>query len=76
MIFFSVAKLIVYQQAAANKKGRGLGLYQMCYALGFVAGPIVGGFVYHHFGASILWYLCSMLGVVSLLACLHFRNEK
>lgn len=72
MLFFSVAQLVCYENAPANKKGFVLGMYRTVYASSRVLGPAAGGYIYQHFGSTSLWYLCGIIGLFCLFSTLHF----
>jgi MFS family permease len=69
MLFFSMAQFVCYEKSDANKKGMGLGLFQMIYASSVFIGPTLGGNIYDRFGGEIVWCFCGLLGLISLLFC-------
>lgn len=74
MVFSAMAQLVCYDHAAADKKGRGLGLYQATNGFGLVVGPAVGAWVYQHAGDGALWYTCGGLGLFCLIACSYYKR--
>lgn len=75
MLFISLSQLIIYQEGGAKKRGQSLGLFQMVFALSIIIGPALGGFIYHHFGSSVLWYLSGIIGIICLLICFFSRKH-
>jgi len=73
ILFFSVAQFVCYQNGLEKKKGYALGTYRMVYASSRVLGPAVGGHIYQQFGANMLWFICGLLGLLSLTACYGYN---
>ncbi|VVC75194.1 hypothetical protein AQUSIP_04810 [Aquicella siphonis] len=78
MLFFSVAQLICYEQAPADKKGLVLGGYRLVYAVSRILGPAAGSYLYEGFGAACLWFVCGLIGTVCLAAAViyHYYIEE
>ncbi len=76
IVFFCMAQLICYQKAEGNKKGHNLGLYRMVYATSRVVGPACGGYIYLQFGGNIVWYVCGVVGFMSLIVCNYYRKSE
>lgn len=77
MLFFSLAQLVCYNYAEKSEKGNVLGVFQTVYALSIVAGPVLGGVIYHHYGSTLLWYLSGTIGVCCLVLCIiHYIYSK
>ncbi len=76
IIFFSVAQLVCYQNSSTAKKGHSLGLFRMIFASSRVMGPLLGGYVYYHFGGQMLWYVSGWIGVGCLLGCFYFKTNR
>lgn len=74
MLFFSVAQLVCYERGEEKKKGHSLGLYRTVYASSRIIGPAIGCVIFQQLGGNILWYVCGLFGVVSLVSCQYFRN--
>lgn len=70
MLFFSMAQFVCYEKSDSNKKGKGLGFFQMIYASSVFIGPTLGGSIYDHFGGETVWAFCGFLGLLCLLFCL------
>jgi predicted MFS family arabinose efflux permease len=75
MIFFPMSQLVCYQLALGPKKGHNLGLYRTTYASSRVAGPAIGGAIYHNMGGTMVWYVSGILGLFCLLACLYYKDN-
>jgi MFS family permease len=74
MFFFSLVQLVIYERISEGKKGTGFGLYKTIYGLSTMVGPALGGVIYDQFGASMVWYLSGLLGIICLLACLLYQQ--
>lgn len=74
MIFYSMAQFACYQSGAKNKKGLSFGLFQSVYASSVVIGPVIGTFLYHHFGGNIIWYLSALIGVGCFIGCYRLKH--
>lgn|SRR3990167_5809830 len=70
MLFIPMSQLLCYENGGAKKRGQAMGVYQAIYASSAIIGPTVGGFIYHHAGGNVVWYLCGLLGTVCLVLCL------
>lgn len=75
MLFFSVAQLICFEKAPTNKRGQAVGIFQFVYSISKIGGPAIGGIIYQYFGASQLWFLSALLGLLFLLFCFYYRSE-
>jgi len=76
ILFFSVAQLICYENAPANKKGFILGIYRIVYAMSRMVGPFVGAYVYQQFGSNALWQLCGILGGSCFMITIYFEYSR
>jgi len=76
ILFFSVAQLLCYENAPANKKGFILGIYRVVYAASKIIGPAAGGYVYQQYGSNFLWFACGAIGSICLLATLYFYSRS
>ncbi len=76
IIFFSMAQLICYQNSPAQKKGRGLGMYRMVYAMSRIVGPSAGGLIYLKLGGDMVWALCAMIGLLCFFTCNYFKSTN
>lgn len=74
MIFFSIAQLVCYQNSSHQTKGYNMGIFRVTYALTRVIGPAAGGIIYSHLGGSIIWFLCGIIGIVCMSACIYNKN--
>jgi MFS family permease len=72
VFIWSFGEILVFPLAAGFIAGRGdeknrgkyMGLFTFSFALSFVIGPALGTYIYDTFSPEILWYSCSVLGVV------------
>lgn len=76
ILFFSVAQLLCYENAPANKKGFILGIYRVVYAVSKIIGPAAGGYVYQQYGSNFLWFACGAIGCVCLLTTMYFYSDQ
>jgi MFS family permease len=74
MFFMPIIQLVLFEQGSAKKKGQALSLFQITFASSLVVAPVLGAFVYHHFGANVLWEICGALGVLCCVACWRAKN--
>ncbi len=75
ILFFSVAQLICYEQAPANKRGLIMGIYRFVYAGSRVAGPAAGAYIYQQLGSTVLWSACGLIGCVCFLFSIHYQRQ-
>lgn len=74
MLFFAMAQLVIYQRSSENKKGHNIGLYRTVYASSAIIGPAMAGFIYHNFGANMVWYLMGAAGLICFIACSYCQR--
>lgn len=75
IIFFSLALSLCYEYSAPQKKGRAIGNYRVVFAASRIAGPLLGGIIYHQFGGNALWYFCGLLGLACLIASIKVKEK-
>lgn len=76
MLFISMTQSVIYESGAANKKGRCLGYYQSTFACSMIAGPALGGLVYHYFSGEMVWYISGLIGFICFILCLLECNKN
>lgn len=59
----SIAPTIITDLAPVELRGLYMGIFGSAWGLSFFIGPILGGWVYQHFGAAVLWRGCLLLGL-------------
>ncbi|MCB0787395.1 MAG: MFS transporter, partial [Flavobacteriales bacterium] len=59
-----------------SERARALGLIGAAFGLGFIFGPLVGGFVKEHFGMSWVGYTAMCLSLINLLLVWFFLPES
>ena len=67
IIFLPMAQEICYVACAPKKKGQALGWYRGMTAVSRTIGPVLGGGIYHHFGALFVWIFCGVIGFASFM---------
>lgn len=68
ILFTAVAQVLFYEHAAEGFKGKAMGIYQMLYAFANMVGPTLGTWLYQFEHGNVLWYVCGVLGLLSLIA--------
>ena len=56
-------------RAGPGSQGRYMGLFSSAFFLSLIAGPLLGTFVYSHYGPNTLWFGC---GLVGTFLCIMF----
>lgn len=74
MLFVPMAQLLCYEKGEEKKKGQSMGVYRAVYACSMVAGPTLGGIIYHYFGGNMLWYISAVMGCLCLAACRYYKK--
>ncbi|MGB7001886.1 MAG: MFS transporter [Halobacteriota archaeon] len=70
-----VAMAYAGEVAQEGKEGRAMGTFMMMYFLGVGVGPLLGGFLWHLFGMTSVFYVMSGISVIALLLVLPFLPE-
>lgn len=55
---------LVAERAGPAGQGKYQGLLTLAFALSTIVGPLIGSWVYHSAGPTVLWFSCGLLGVV------------
>jgi len=66
----AVAPAIIADLAPVKLRGLYQGIFGSAWGLSFFVGPLLGGWVYEHLGANVLWGGCLGLGLVLTLGYL------
>ncbi len=66
----TVAPAIIADLAPVELRGLYQGVFGSMWGLAFFIGPVAGGWVYEHWGASVLWGSCLAIGVILALCYL------
>ena len=69
----AVAPAIIADLAPVKLRGLYQGIFGSAWGLSFFVGPLLGGWVYEHLGANVLWGGCLGLGLVLTLGYLFMR---
>jgi MFS family permease len=69
----AVAPAIIADLAPVELRGLYQGIFGSAWGLAFFIGPLLGGWVYEHLGASVLWTSCLVLGGLLVIAFLAMR---
>lgn len=72
----SCATAIVTEAFPAEEIGRGLGLLGVSVSVGFIIGPVLGGFLLNWFDWRSIFYIRVPLGLIALLMALLLLKEK
>lgn len=65
---------LISKIAPAGNKGTAMGIYSSSQFLGIFVGGSVGGLLYHHFGATSIFWFCTVLGVVWTILAITMKN--
>jgi MFS family permease len=65
---------LISKIAPAGNKGTAMGIYSSSQFLGIFIGGSVGGLLYHHWGASSIFWFCLVLGGLWLLLAITMKN--
>lgn len=75
MIFMSMAQIVCSKCAEKPKKAQITSLYQSVYASSLFLGCLLGGFIYSHGAANLLWVFSGILGLMCLAISIAFRDQ-
>jgi MFS family permease len=70
----AVAPALIADLSPVDLRGLYQGIFGSAWGLSFLVGPILGGWVYEHAGAQVLWVSCFILGC--LIALSYFWMES
>lgn len=74
MILFPSSASYIADIAPEHRRGVYMSFYTTASNLGLLAGPLLGGIVMEHLGASSLWILCGFWGLISVVL-FYFLSE-
>ncbi len=63
MLSMPISSGLVAGRADERNRGRYMGLYLLAFSLAFVVAPLIGTWIYQHFGPRTLWFLCGLTGI-------------
>jgi MFS family permease len=66
----AVAPAIIADLAPVELRGLYQGIFGSAWGLAFFIGPLLGGWVFEHLGANLLWGSCLVLGLLLALGFL------
>jgi MFS family permease len=69
----AVAPAIIADLSPVELRGLYQGIFGSAWGLSFFIGPLLGGWVYEHLGANVLWGGCLALGILLALGFLTLR---
>lgn len=70
----AVAPALIADLSPIELRGVYQGIYGSSWGLSLLIGPILGGWVYEHFGPTVLWPACFILGCILALGYLWMGN--
>ncbi|RLC69990.1 MAG: hypothetical protein DRI26_08020 [Chloroflexi bacterium] len=73
--FIPAATALVVDASPLQKRGEALGWFTAATMLGFVFGPITGGFLLHSYGFDATFYACSLTSLLALLLILPWLKS-
>lgn len=68
--FIPAANALVVDMSPPERRGEALGWFTGATMLGFVFGPITGGFLLHSYGYNATFYACSLISLLALVLVL------
>jgi MFS family permease len=60
----TIAPAVVADLSPVEKRGLYQGIFGSAWGLAFFLGPVVGGWIYETYGATSLWLLCTLTGLL------------
>lgn len=78
MIVSPVAQALVARLAPGDMRGRYMAIYGFTWMIPAAIGPLAAGIVMDNYNPDWVWYLCGMLGTLTVLVFLglHSSTEK
>ncbi len=76
MILFPASAAYVSEISPPDRRGEYMGYYQMLFSFSFSFGPWFGTMIYQFYGASVLWTMTFIFGVLSGLLMLNLKHGK
>lgn len=76
MILFPSSSAYVAELSPATRKGEYMGLFSMTFSIGSIAAPIFGTNILEIFGATTLWLVSLVFGVVSAIMMWQVKPVK
>ncbi len=73
--FIPAANALVVDMASPQRRGEALGWFTAATMLGFVFGPITGGFLLHSYGYDATFYACSFTSLLALALVLPWLRS-
>jgi len=73
--FIPAANALVVDMSSPQRKGEALGWFTAATMLGFVFGPITGGFLLHSYGYNATFYACSLTSLLALVLILPWLGS-
>jgi len=70
----AVAPAIIADLSPVKLRGLYQGIFGSAWGLSFFLGPLLGGWVFEHLGAYVLWIGCLVIGVLLSIAFLGMRT--
>jgi MFS family permease len=71
----AVAPAIIADLAPVELRGLYQGIFGSAWGLAFFIGPLLGGWVYEHLGANLLWTGCLVLGILLAVGFMTMRTS-
>jgi MFS family permease len=71
----STTPALISRIAPPGQQGVYQGSYSMCWSVGILLGPALGGFILRTFGAQVLWSGCGGLGLLAAVGFWVFLEK-
>jgi predicted MFS family arabinose efflux permease len=65
----------VVKIAPREAQGKYLGLMTSAFQFPMLLGPIIGTYIYAHYGVNTLWYFSGLIGILILIGFEHLKNK-
>lgn len=76
MILMPAMAAYVMEIAAADQRGAYMGIYSMGVSVALIVAPILGTQILGSLGASALWFMCFVIGIISAIMFFGNRNLR
>lgn len=74
MLVFPLVIGFIANWASDRSRGKYIGIFNLSFSLAFSVGPAMGAYIYGHWGTTILWLGCGILGLIISLGFLQVNH--
>ncbi|WP_094092135.1 MFS transporter [Legionella clemsonensis] len=78
MLFMPASSVLCFESTDERKKGFSIGSWRIAYSLGLMVGPLISGWLMHHYSFNSCWYLASLIAatVVTISLIISYLNHS